>query len=70
MPRRAIETWIHFFMSGPPVDEPTSYPHLQGHEADAEPAAVAFARHAKDPALDGQASPLVIGEPQPPPPSC
>ncbi len=47
VPRRAIETWIRFFVSGAPVDEHTEYPHLTGHEADAEPAAIAFARHAR-----------------------
>jgi hypothetical protein len=36
-----------FFIQGPPVDEHTEYPKLTGHEADAEPAAVAFATHAK-----------------------
>jgi hypothetical protein len=47
VPRRAIETWIRFFLVVPPVDEHTEYPHLRDHEADAEPAATAFGQHAK-----------------------
>lgn len=47
IPRREIETWITFFLSGPPVDEHTAYPKLTDHEADSEPAAVEFTRHAR-----------------------
>ena len=47
VPRREIETWIHFFLSGGAVDEGTSYPKLTDHEADCGPAAVAFTTHAR-----------------------
>ena len=47
IPRRNIETWIHFFLSGPPVNEWLEYPRLRGHEADCQPAAEAFADHAR-----------------------
>jgi hypothetical protein len=48
VPKREIETWIHFFLVGPPVDEvETKYPKYEGHEAEAWPAADAFARHVR-----------------------
>jgi hypothetical protein len=62
VPRRAIETWIHFFLAGPPVDEHTEYPHLRDHEADAQPAATYFGEHAKASTAPTGAPPsLVLG---------
>jgi hypothetical protein len=62
IPRRAIETWIHLFLSGGPVDESTSYPHMTGHEADTGPAASEFARHARAGTSPPHAPPsLVLG---------
>lgn len=62
VPRRTLETWIHFLLSGLGVDEHTEYPHLRGHEADAEPAAVIFAEHARAATVPPAAPPsLVMG---------
>lgn len=47
VPRRNIETWIHFYRVGPPVDEYDAYPKLKGREAEAAPAARRFARDAR-----------------------
>jgi hypothetical protein len=60
VPRRAIETWIHLFLSGAPVDEHTEYRHLTGHEADAEPAAISFARHASAGTIPPMAPPSLV----------
>lgn len=46
VPRRAIETWIHFLLDGPPVDEETSY-EKYAYPSDAWPAAEAFATHVR-----------------------
>jgi len=43
VPKREIETWIRFYLDGPPVDETVSYPKYEGHESDCHPAADAFA---------------------------
>lgn len=48
IPKRNIETWIQFYVSGPPVDETTVYPKLTGRESECWPAADAFAANAKD----------------------
>ncbi|WP_437872648.1 hypothetical protein [Sorangium sp. So ce363] len=42
VPKREIETWIYFFLNGPPVDEQTSYPKLE-RQSEAWPSAEAFA---------------------------
>lgn len=47
IPRREIETWIHFLLGNGPVDEHTSYEKLTDREGDAAPAAAAFTRHAR-----------------------
>jgi len=57
IPRRAIETWIELLMKGAPVDEHTSYPKLTQREADAEPAAAAFAAHARGKTVPPHAPP-------------
>ncbi len=46
VPKRAIETWIHFFLDGPPVDEDTRY-EKYAYPPDAWPAADAFAKHVR-----------------------
>jgi len=46
VPKRAIETWIHFLLDGPPVDEQTSY-EKYAYPSDAWPAADAFATHVR-----------------------
>ncbi|WP_437291033.1 hypothetical protein [Sorangium sp. So ce406] len=47
VPKRNIETWIHFFLGGGPVNEETVYPKFDEHESDTWPAAEAFAAHAR-----------------------
>ncbi len=42
LPKRNIETWIHFYLDGPPIDEVTEYAKYTGHESDCWPAAEAF----------------------------
>jgi hypothetical protein len=59
LPRRNIETWIEFFLKGPPVDESVAYPHLT-MPADAEPAARAFAQHAQAKTTPPAAPPSLI----------
>jgi hypothetical protein len=51
---------IHFFLQGPPIVEHVSYPKLTGHEAEAEPAAIAFARHAKTRTVPPDAIPSLV----------
>jgi hypothetical protein len=46
VPKRNIETWIHFYLDGPPIDESTEYPKYGGRESDCGPAAETFADHA------------------------
>jgi hypothetical protein len=46
VPKREIETWIHFFLDGVPVDEQPNYPKYS-HESDTWPAAESFARHVR-----------------------
>lgn len=46
VPKRNIETWIHFYLDGPPVDETTEYAKYGGRESDCWPAADAFSDHA------------------------
>lgn len=33
-PKRNIETWIHFYLDGPPIDESTEYAKYGGRESD------------------------------------
>jgi len=47
IPRRNIETWIEFLLHGTVVNEFDEYPKLEGHEADAAPAAESFAQRAR-----------------------
>jgi hypothetical protein len=63
VPKWNIETWIHFFLDGPPVDEDKSdYAKYTGHEADAAPSAEQFAAHARARTVPHQAPPsLEIG---------
>lgn len=42
IPRRNIETWIHFLL-GRPVNEDDPFPKLTGHERDCDPAAARLA---------------------------
>lgn len=46
VPKRNIETWIHFFLSGKAVDESTAYPKF-AEESEAWPAAEAFDQASK-----------------------
>ena len=46
VPKRAIETWIHFLLDGPPVDEETRY-EKYAYPSDAWPAADSFATHVR-----------------------
>lgn len=57
IPRREIETWIHFLLVGPPVDEESSYAKLGGCESEAWPAAELFARYARDGTMPVEAPP-------------
>ncbi|MCY1031318.1 hypothetical protein OV207_07615 [Corallococcus sp. BB11-1] len=43
IPKRNIETWIHFYLDGPPVDEVQAYPRYSGNESACWPAAEMFA---------------------------
>jgi hypothetical protein len=62
VPRREVETWIQLLVAGPPVDEHSAYQKLTGREADCEPAAKAFAAHARANTAPTQAPPsLVVG---------
>jgi hypothetical protein len=47
VPKREIETWIHFFLDSVPVNEQTSYPKYD-HESDTWPAAEVFAKHVRE----------------------
>lgn len=46
IPRRNIETWIRFLLTGEPVKEHIDYGHLP-RESKAQPAAARFANHAR-----------------------
>ncbi|RKH69267.1 hypothetical protein D7X55_07955 [Corallococcus sp. AB049A] len=46
VPKRNIETWIRFYLNGPPVDEVQAYPKYTGTESACWPAAEAFAQDA------------------------
>jgi hypothetical protein len=46
IPKREIETWIHFFFGHAPIDEENSYPKYT-RESDTWPAADEFARHVR-----------------------
>ncbi|QAT83941.1 hypothetical protein EJ065_2361 [Corallococcus coralloides] len=46
VPKRNIETWIRFYLDGPPVDEVQAYPKYTGNESACWPAADSFARDA------------------------
>lgn len=59
VPQRNIETWIRFFLQGPPVDEHHRYSHL-ARPSDAAPAAQAFARHARAETIPADAPPSVV----------
>ena len=59
IPRRNIETWIRFFLNGPPVDEHTAYEHLS-RPSDASPAAEAFVAHARNHTLPPNAPASLI----------
>jgi hypothetical protein len=63
VPRRNIETWIHFFLVGPPVDEHTAYRKFEKREAEAGPAAERFADLARANAVTPAQAPqsLMLG---------
>jgi hypothetical protein len=42
IPKRNIETWIHFYLEGPPIDETTGYSKYKGSESECWPAAESF----------------------------
>lgn len=46
IPKRNIETWIHFYLDGPPIDENTEYAKYSGRESDCGPAAESFSNDA------------------------
>ncbi len=60
IPRRAVETWIEFFLKGQPINEHTAYPKLTEHEADAGPAASAFAVHARAKTIPAHTPPSLV----------
>lgn len=60
VPKRNIETWIHFFLSGPPVDERIAYPRFRGEESRAHPAAEAFAAAVRGGAPPAGAPPSLL----------
>jgi hypothetical protein len=60
VPKRAIETWIHFFLDKKPVDEETSYPRYRGEEAACGPAAESFAEHVQKKTEPPAAPPSLI----------
>ncbi|RYZ39852.1 MAG: hypothetical protein EOO71_18445 [Myxococcaceae bacterium] len=47
IPKRNIETWIHSYLDGSPVDEVQAYPKYSGNESACWPAAEAFADDAQ-----------------------
>lgn len=46
VPKRNVETWIHFYLNGPPVDEATEYAKYSGNESACWPAAERFSDEA------------------------
>lgn len=46
IPKRNIETWIRFYLDGPPVDEVQAYAKYTGNESACWPAADSFAKGA------------------------
>jgi len=48
VPKRRIETWIHYLLRGGPVSEEEMYPRMRGRERDCYPAAERFSQ------LDGK----------------
>lgn len=58
--RRAIETWIEALMNGTAVNEHDEYARYDDHEADAAPAAEAFASHARAGTVPAGAPPSLI----------
>lgn len=59
IPRRSIETWIRFFLQGPPIDEHTDYGHLP-RPSDASPAATKFGEHAARGTVPAGAPPSLV----------
>jgi hypothetical protein len=57
IPKRNVETWIHFYLSGLPVDEQTVYPKFTGRESECWPAAEAFAENVRNPTVPVGAPP-------------
>ena len=49
VPRRNIETWIHFLRGNAPIDEAVEYPKWGGREAEAAEAAVDFVARSREP---------------------
>lgn len=61
VPKWEIETWIHFFLDGPPVDEARNdYSKYQGRESDTWPAAEAFADHVSKGSQPAMAPPSLL----------
>lgn len=62
IPKRNIETWIHFYLDGPPIDEVTEYAKYTGRESDCWPAAEAFSDGAASTTVPAAAPPsLEVG---------
>lgn len=60
IPRRNVETWIHFYLSRTPVDEQTVYPKFTGRESDGWPAAEAFAENVRQGTTPADAPPSLL----------
>lgn len=62
IPKRNIETWIHYLLGRPDVNEQDTYPKLRDRERDCQPAVARFAGMAREPAPpDGCLPSLVRG---------
>jgi hypothetical protein len=60
VPKRNIETWIHFFLEGPPVDEEGDYAKYD-RESEAWPASRDFAKHVRQGSQPAGAPPSLLG---------
>jgi hypothetical protein len=60
VPRRNIETWIHFLLHGAPVDETVEYPKFPKRESEAWPAAEKFDEASRGESLAGAPPSLVL----------
>lgn len=60
VPKRNIETWLHFYLDGPPIDETTEYAKYRSRESDCWPAAEAFSDDAASNTVPPHAPPSLI----------